>query len=140
MNYHTKITLFFGTSFFVSIVLFIIWKFSDFSVSFLNRYGFIFNSDIFWRNSWAFFLLSLSLSFSVFPFFFLREVVYDVWKKFFSLFFTLIILSIFLIPGNTNTFMFPVLDRAGFVMLYSILFLILSYIIIAVQAWKTRKK
>jgi len=87
-------------------------------------------------------LISLSLFFSILPLLFLKETVYNIWKSFAVVAFSLLLLLVFTTPqssgglfGHTSLFI-----REEIALYSSILFLILSYIIIAVQAWKTRKK
>jgi len=83
-----------------------------------------------------------SLFLSIFPLIFLKESVYKAWAKFAVVAVPLLLLFIFLSPetsgglfGSTSLF-----TRETAAMNGSVIFLILSYIIIAIQAWRTRKQ
>jgi len=92
-------------------------------------------------SSISIFLLG-SIFFSTLPLLFLKETIYNIWKSFAVVAFSLLLLLVFITPqssgglfGHTSLFI-----REEIALYGSILFLILSYIIIVVQAWKTRKK
>lgn len=87
-------------------------------------------------------LLFGSIFISTIPLFFLKEAVYKTWRNFSLVFIPLLLIFIFTSPessgglfGTTNLF-----DRESAAMVGTTTYLILSYIIIAVKAWKTRKK
>lgn len=87
-------------------------------------------------------LLFGSLFFSTLPLFFLKEAVYKTWRNFSLVFIPLMLVFIFTSPessgglfGTTSLF-----DRESAAMVGTYLYLILSYTIIAVKAWKTRGK
>lgn len=87
-------------------------------------------------------LILFSILFSTIPLFFLKEEVYKTWRNFSLVFIPLMLIFIFTSPessgglfGTTSLF-----DRESAAMVSTPAYLILSYIIIAVKAWKTRGK
>lgn len=87
-------------------------------------------------------LPTLVILISTIPLFFLKEAVYKTWRNFSLVFIPLLFVFIFTSPehnsglfGTTNLF-----NRESSAFVGSWSYLILSYIIIAVKAWKTRKK
>ena len=87
-------------------------------------------------------LVIFALFLSILPLIFLKESVYKAWAKFAVVAIPLLLLFILSSPetsgglfGSTSLF-----TRETAAMNGSLIFLILSYIIIAVQAWRTRKQ
>ena len=87
-------------------------------------------------------LILFSILFSTIPLFFLKEAIYKTWRNFSFVFIPLMLIFIFTSPessgglfGTTSLF-----DRESAAMVGTSLYLILSYIIIAIKAWKIRGK
>jgi hypothetical protein len=85
-------------------------------------------------------LILFSILFSTIPLFFLKEAVYKTWRNFSLVFIPLMLIFIFTSPeynsglfGTTNLFN---RESATFVGFWA--YLILSYIIIAIKAWRVR--
>lgn len=85
-------------------------------------------------------LILFSILFSTIPLFFLKEAVYKTWRNFSLVFIPLVLIFIFASPessgglfGTTSLF-----DRESAAMVGAAAYLILSYIIIAIKAWRVR--
>ncbi|NTV44778.1 MAG: SoxR reducing system RseC family protein [Candidatus Yonathbacteria bacterium] len=86
-------------------------------------------------------LIIFTLFLSILPLLFLKETVYKAWQRFAFVAIPLLLFFIFTSPETSGgLFGFTSLfTRESAALNGSILFLVLSYIIIAVQAWRTRK-
>jgi len=142
MNYHTKIFFLSTTCLVVSGMLLILWKYIDLFGIFLHGKGAVINLEVVWTNAILFSVLFFAIFLSLLPLFFFKESVYGVWKNFVIVAAPALLVLVFTTPESSGGFFgsTSLFDRGQMAWYGSILFLILSYIIIAVQAWKTRKK